>query len=192
MIDGKLYKDNCKKAMNILTKNKKTIFIGQTVEYPGSPMHNSLVDVPKKQKLELPVIEDCQMGMSIGLSLEGFIPISIYPRIDFLICATNQLVNHLDKVAEMSNKEFMPGVIIRTQIGNTKPLYPGIQHCGDYTKMLKAGLKDVAVLKIHKPEDVVPYYKAALARAKCGFSTILVEVPTGGTKAQINQYGKLK
>ena len=91
------YKEEIKKAMTMLGENPKTIFIGQTVEYTGSNIYGSLEGVPKEKRIELPIIEDTQMGMSIGLSLEGFIPISIFPRFDFFICATNQLVNHLDK-----------------------------------------------------------------------------------------------
>lgn len=184
---GKLldYKEQTRKAMKMLARNKKVIFLGQTVEYPGSPMFASLEGLPRR--IEMPVAEDMQMGISIGLALEGFIPVSIYPRIDFLIVAVNQLVNHLDKIEEMSCGQFKPIVIIRTQIGNAKPLYPGIQHCSDYTKALKAMCKNVDVVKIKKAEDVVPYYKEALKR-----STILVEVPTGGTKAQIEKYSKLK
>jgi pyruvate/2-oxoglutarate/acetoin dehydrogenase E1 component len=178
-INNKQYQQNLKKAMEMLAKDNKVIFIGQTVEYPGSPMFGSLENVDKKKKLELPVFENTQMGISIGLALEGFIPVSIFPRIDFLICGTDQLVNHLDKVEEMSQGEFKPGVIIRTQIGNTKPIYPGAQHCGDYTKALKLMCKNVAVHKIKDETEVIPLYKMALERAKMGLSTLLVEVPTG-------------
>ena len=38
------------------------------------------------------------MGMAIGLSLSGFIPVCCYPRFDFFILALNQAVNHLDKI----------------------------------------------------------------------------------------------
>ena len=173
------YIEEIKRAMTWLGKQKDTIFLGQTVCYPGSPMFPSFKNVNKSKKLELPVMEDCQMGMSIGLSLEGYIPISVFPRMDFLICAMNQLVNHLDKVTEMSNEEFQPGVIIRTQIGNTKPLYPGVQHCGNYYSMLKAGLKNVSVIKIKEAEDVIPNYRLAYSRAFIGLSTILIETPQG-------------
>ncbi len=183
------YKKQTKKAMEILAEDKRTIFMGQTVLYPGSPMHMSLENVPLEKKIEMPVAEDMQMGISIGLSLKGYIPISIYPRIDFLICGMNQLVNHLDKIKEMSHGEYNPKVIMRTQIGNTKPLYPGIQHCSDYTNALEIICKNIEVIKIRKAEDVIPVYKNALYNDK---STILVEVPTGGTKAQIEKYAELK
>ncbi|MCH8326412.1 MAG: hypothetical protein IIB83_07625, partial [Bacteroidetes bacterium] len=174
--------------MTWLGKQKETFFLGQTVEYSGSPMFKSLEDVPKDKKKEMPVAEEMQMGISIGMALEGKIPISIFPRIDFLICAVNQLVNHLDKIEEMSNGEFKPGVIIRTQIGNIEPLYPGPQHCGDYTDMLIWGLKKVLVIKLEYEQDIVTNYKLAYDRAKKGMSTILIETPQGGKNP--NQYKK--
>ena len=182
------YKEQTKKAMETLGKDERTIFLGQTVLYPGSPMHMSLENVPLEKKVEIPVAENMQMGMSIGLSLKGYIPVSIYPRIDFLICGMDQLVNHLDKVEEMSLGEYKPKVIIRTQIGNKEPLFPGIQHCSDYTDALKVICKNTDVVKIKTAEEVLPAYKRALESNR---STILVEVATGGTKAQIEKYAEL-
>ncbi len=60
------------------------MFMGQAVEYAGTAMTNTLKDVPKEQLLEMPVFEDTQMGMTLGLALAGFIPVSIYPRWNFL------------------------------------------------------------------------------------------------------------
>lgn len=180
-INSQKYQDNLKKAMTMLGK-ENTIFLGQTLVYGGSPMFNSCKDVPKEKIFEMPVAEDMQMGMSLGLALEGFIPISIFPRIDFLICATNQLINHIDKCEEMSKGEFKPGVIIRTQIGNKKPMYPGCQHCQDYTRGLKNMCSSILVLKIEDENEVIPLYQLALERAKEGKSTLLVEVATGAFK----------
>jgi len=177
-----------KRAMTWLGKKKDTIFLGQTVEYPGSPMFKSLERVPKEKRIEMPVIEDSQMGMSIGLALDRKVPITIFPRIDFLMCAANQLVNHLDKIKQMSHGEFRTGMIIRTQIGNTKPLYPGPQHCGDYTEGLARLLENVNVVKIESEHDVFHFYKIAYNLAKKGISTILIETPQGGKDP--NQYKK--
>ena len=154
-INNKKYQENLLKAMEMLAKEKDTIFIGETVEYPGSAMFGSLANVPAKKKMEMPVFENTQMGISIGLALEGFIPISIFPRIDFLICAIDQLVNHLDKIQEMSQGEFSPGIIIRTQIGSDYPINGGPQHTGDYTMALKKLCKNIHVIKITKEDDVI-------------------------------------
>lgn len=174
------YLDETKKAMEWLNKQKNTIFLGQTVRYEGSPMYRSLENVPMEKRIEMPVAEDMQMGMSIGMALEGYVPISIFPRMDFLLCAINQLVNHLDKVKEMSHGEFSPGVIIRTQIGNTKPLDPGPQHCGDYTKGIKKLCRNILILKIWEAENIHEAYELAYTRAITGSSTLIIETPQGG------------
>jgi len=167
------YKNEVINAMELLAKNEKVLFIGQTVACSGSAVYESLEKVPESKRIELPVMEDAQMGIAIGLSLEGFIPVSVYPRMDFLILAMNQLVNHLDKLEEMSNQGFRPKVIIRTIIGSTKPLYPGIQHCSDYTGAFKVLLKNVEVIKLINSKDIAPTYKKALESDK---STLLIEV----------------
>jgi len=87
------YFDELKRAMTWLGQKDNTMFLGQAVEYAGTAMTNTLKDVDRAKLLEMPVTEDMQMGMSIGLSLKGLIPISIYPRWNFLLLATNQIVS---------------------------------------------------------------------------------------------------
>ncbi len=148
------------------------MFMGQAVEYAGTAMTNTLKDVPKEQLLEMPVFEDTQMGMTLGLALAGFIPVSIYPRWNFLICATNQLVNHVDKITMMS--DYKPRIIIRTSIGSERPLHPQHQHVGDYTDAFRMLCENVDVIRLEEPEDIMPAYTKAYER-KDGIATILVE-----------------
>ena len=42
------YFEELKKSMEYIAKNKKTIFIGQAVEVPGTAMSNTLKDINKK------------------------------------------------------------------------------------------------------------------------------------------------
>ena len=114
------------------------------------------------------------MGMSMGMALNGFIPITCYPRFDFLLLAMNQLVNHLDKVRVMSNNEFKPKVIIRTSVGSKKPLNGGVQHTQDYTKIFKNILTEVNVVSLIDPKDIFNQYKRAYLR-KDSKSTLLIE-----------------
>lgn len=148
------------------------MFMGQAVEYAGTAMTNTLKDVPKEQLLEMPVFEDTQMGMTLGLALAGFIPVSIYPRWNFLICATNQLVNHVDKITMMS--DYKPRIIIRTSIGSERPLHPQHQHVGDYTDAFRLMCENIDVIRLEEPEDIVPAYTKAYER-KDGKATVLVE-----------------
>jgi len=168
------YFDELKKSMNYLADNEKTIFIGQAVEVPGTAMTNTLKEVNSKKLLELPVAEEMQMGMTLGLALDGNIPISIFPRWNFVLLAMNQLINHLDKVNIMSNNGFKTKAIIRTGVGSQKPLHPQYQHIGDFTDMVRKMCSSLDVIKLNEPEDIFPSYKKALDRDD-GRSTILVE-----------------
>lgn len=166
------YKDELSKSMNMLAQCGY-LFIGQSVLYPGNSIYGTMNDVPEEQRLELPVMEDCQMGMSIGLSLAGQKVCSIFPRMDFLIIAMNQLVNHLDKIKDLSQGIYDPKVIIRTMVGAKKPLDAGLQHTGDYTNLLRAGLRNIDVVKLDSVSSVYPCYVEAMERER---STILIEM----------------
>lgn len=157
------YFDELKKSMNFLAKKNKTIFIGQAVKYPGTAMYNTLKEIKKEKKVELPVSEELQMGFTIGLMLEGFTPISIFPRYNFLLLAINQLVNHLDKLPNMTGKKFS-NAIIRTSIGSIKPLNPQCQHVGDFTNSIKQMTKNINIIKLNKPDQIFPAYKKALSK----------------------------
>ena len=148
MKKGLSYKRELIRSMNYLAKNPKTVFIGQSVEFSGNAIFNTLQQINKKKKIELPVFEEVQMGISTGLALEGLIPITCYPRFDFLILAMNQLVNHLDKLRFLSNNSFKPRVIIRTSIGSKKPLNGGVQHTQNYTSIFKKILTEVNVVNL--------------------------------------------
>ena len=167
----KYFEELCK-SMNYLAKNKSTIFLGQAVEYPGTAMTNTLKKVNKKKLYEMPVTEEMQLGVSFGLAIKGFVPISIYPRWNFLILAANQLINHLDKIYEISDKKYNPKVIIRTSIGSKRPLHPQAQHVGDFTEAFKKMLTNIDIIKLKEPEDIFPAYKKALNNNK---SSIIVE-----------------
>ena len=115
------YKSELIRSMTYLAKDKRVIFLGQSVNFSGNAIYNTLAHIPKNKKIELPVFEDVQMGMSTGLALNGYVPVTCFPRFDFLILAMNQLVNHLDKIRFLSNNSFKPRVIIRTSIGSKSP-----------------------------------------------------------------------
>ena len=168
------YFDELKKSMNYLAENKKTIFIGQAVEVPGTAMSNTLKNISKNKLLELPVAEEMQMGITLGLAMDGNIPISIFPRWNFLLYAVNQLINHIDKFNVMNGKKLKPKIIIRTGVGSQRPLHPQFQHIGDFTEAFKKMTTTIEVLRLKEPKDIFPAYKKALSR-KDGKNTILVE-----------------
>tara|TARA_B100000780_G_C20775542_1_gene307946 strand:+ start:42 stop:548 length:507 start_codon:yes stop_codon:yes gene_type:complete len=160
--------------MDFLGTKKDTIFIGQAVEVPGTAMSNTLKNVPKKKLLELPVAEEMQMGMSLGLAMDGNVPISIFPRWNFLLYGINQLVNHIDKFKIMAGNKIKPKIIIRTSIGSQRPLHPQYQHIGDFSSAIKSMCSTIEVIKLNDPNKIFSTYKKAYER-KDGKNTIIVE-----------------
>jgi len=168
------YKDELVRSMEWLAEKDNTIFIGQSVKYSGNAIFNTLKTVTDDKKIEVPVIEELQMGLSTGLALEGYVPISCYPRFDFLILACNQLVNHLDKIGVMSKGMMKSRVIIRTSIGAKNPLDGGVQHTQDHTEAFRNLLTDINVVLLNEPEEIFSAYELAYKREDSK-STLLIE-----------------
>jgi pyruvate/2-oxoglutarate/acetoin dehydrogenase E1 component len=168
------YFDEMCRAMELLARDPRVVFLGQAVACPGTAMSNTLKNVPRERLLELPVAEEMQMGMTNGLALGGQVPVSIFPRWNFLLLAVNQVVNHLDKFPLMSNNGYRPKVIIRTGIGSVRPLHPQHQHVGDFTEPFRLMCRNIEVIRLEEPQDIVPAYQKALERED-GKSTIVVE-----------------
>lgn len=168
------YFEELKRSMDWLGEKKNTLFLGQAVEYAGTGMTNTLKDINPKQLLEMPVNEDMQMGITLGLAMNGTVPISIYPRWNFLLLAANQLINHIDKLNIMCNNEYKTKIIIRTSIGSQRPLHPQHQHIGDFTSAFKGMCDTIDIIRLDEPHQIFESFKYAYER-KDNRTTILVE-----------------
>ena len=168
------YTEEIVKAMSMLADNPKTIFIGQAVEYEGTGLYDSLSHLPKNKRMELPVAEYLQSGLANGMAIEGLIPISTYPRWNFLLMGTDQIINHLDKFKNMSNGKLTPKVIIRVAVGSEQPVDPQCQHKGNFAEAFRNMTINTEVIELHEAEDILPAYTKALNR-KDNVNTILVE-----------------
>ena len=136
-----------------------SVFLGQQVA--AEDFYGTLKDIPLEKRIEMPVAEELQLGMSIGMALEGYLPISVYQRMDFLPRACDQLVNHLDLTKELSCGKFKPKVIIRTTIGVRHPLDTGLQHSKNLIDGFRHLLKNIPVVDVKTPEEVRDTYQLA-------------------------------
>lgn len=166
--------DELTRSMEYLGKFDNTIFIGQSVEVAGTAMRNTLLNIDDNKLVEMPVDEDFQMGLATGMALTGLIPISIFPRWNFLLLATNQIVNHLDKLKEITQNKNPGKVIIRTGIGSVTPLHPGPQHTGDFTEAFKLMCPNLNIVRLDKTSMIFDEYQKAYERSD-GISSLLIE-----------------
>ncbi len=158
--------------MELLGQHPKTIFIGQAVAYKGTALTHQVKNFPEEKLLELPVAEEFQAGVALGLALEGYIPVSMYPRMNFIILAMNQIVNHLDKWEAMSVGESKPKVIMKAVVGSQYPLDPGHQHKANYTESFRSACTNIDIVELLYPEQIVPAYEKALQSER---STLIIE-----------------
>jgi pyruvate/2-oxoglutarate/acetoin dehydrogenase E1 component len=166
------YKDELTTAMTYLGEQDNTIFIGQQIVYAGNPMSTTLGNVSKDKMIEVPVMEETQMGMSLGLAMTGKTVITFYPRWDFIVLAVNQLVNHVDKYNLMTGKT--ANLLIRLGKGSDTPLDPGHQHKGNYLNEFKSMCPNIKFHNLISATDIVATYKEAYSS---GGVHVLVEYP---------------
>lgn len=191
-------------AMGMLAREPNTIFLGQGVGCAGTTLTDTLRDVPQEKLLEFPVAEDLQMGFAIGLALEGYLPICIYPRWNFLLLAANQMVNHLDRLPIYSAGQYRPKVIIRTTVpvGLPKPFKPrplpteaedyraepkafdpGPQHDDDFTDAFEMMFRRIFVKRVTTAAEVASEYAHALEspypRLLVEYTALYNAVPSG-------------
>jgi len=164
------YVDALREAMSLCAAQPRSIITGQAVACAGTAMRGTLDHIPLDKLLEFPVAEEMQMGHAIGVSLAGGLPITCYPRQNFLLLAINQLCNHLDKIPLYS--DYRPRVIIRTAVAHDKPMDPGAQHLGDYSLALRSMCSTVHVECLMGAEQIVPAYQRAIDRKG---SSLLIE-----------------
>jgi pyruvate/2-oxoglutarate/acetoin dehydrogenase E1 component len=138
----------------------------------GHAISGTVSTVPQDKRIELPVFEETQLGMATGMALTGWVPVTAYPRFDFFILSLNQLVNHLDKIQDMSKGDMKPKVIIRVAIGSKIPFSAGPQHTQDHTEAMRKMLTEVEVVELIEPEDIFPAFEKAYNSDK---STLIIE-----------------
>ena len=168
------YFDEMKRTMEWIASLEKSIFIGQSVGVPGTFMFNTLKDTPETKRLELPVNESFQMQMTVGMAFSGYLPISVYPRLNFLLLAMGDMSNIVDKLPDISPQKF-PKMIIRSAVGPDSPVHPGHQHIGDFTEGFKKIFHNLKVVRLEDPQDIFPAYQEALAPGN-PHSYLMIEV----------------
>lgn len=167
------YKDALIEANDKLGQNKNTRFIGYGLKR-GRAL-GTLKNIEQDQIIETPVAENLMAGLAIGLSLKGYCPVVFIERMDFILNAMDAIVNHLDKINDISRGEFKPAVIFRCVVGNyQKPLYTGITHTQDFSEALRC-LLTFPVIQLKTTGDISKAYIYAEEQQNKGTSSVLVE-----------------
>lgn len=174
-------------AMRLCAEVPESVFLGQGVGVAGTSMSSTFDGIPHEKRIEMPVAEDLQMGMATGMALGGYLPICIFPRWNFMLCAANQIVNHLDRLPLYSDGGYKPKVIIRVAVPSVEPFDPGPQHDDDFTDAFRLMCRTIRVFTLRRESDIIPAYRAAL---KWNQSSILVEYTSQYRNERSKEYQK--
>lgn len=149
----KTYKEKLTEATTRLLREHNFFLIGQGTTDGGHGMSATIDPAYVSQCIELPVFEETQTGIALGMGLSGRNVVSIYPRFDFFISGLSQLINHSDKLKIMSGGRFNPNIIFRVGVGAKVPLDAGPQHTNNYTGQMREMLTDISVHELIKGSD---------------------------------------
>lgn len=114
------YCDAIRQGFEHLLQNHPNVFaIGQGLWSPwyvGNTMLNLEKQFGRERIIDTPVSEQACTGAALGAALCGFRPIVIHPRMDFMILATDQIVNQAAKWKHMLGGQPSAAVTIRSII----------------------------------------------------------------------------
>lgn len=152
--------------MRGLAGDPRVIFIGQGVASDGIACLKDFAGIPADRRIEFPIAEELNIGIALGMSLVGWIPVVNLPRADFLLRAADQIVNHLDKLETISRGQFCPKVIIRVRIGAKAPLDAGPQHTQDHYRAFVEMCRHMNVVRLDSVDSIHEVYRDALAESR--------------------------
>lgn len=167
------YKETITAAMTELGKEPRVVFVGYNCKYGKAA--GTLAGVSEEQLTEWPLAENLMMGGAIGMALDGHIPVVFFERMDFVLIALDAIVNHLDKLSQLSGGLHKPACIIRCVVGNKKvPLFTGSTHTQNFSKAIRR-MVSFSVIELFHSCQIGSAYRDALELAKDGQSTMIVE-----------------
>jgi len=164
------YATSINNALRCRLENKEDLLIGQGVTSPWyvGTTTKGLAEKYGPKVLDPPVAEGAMMGVAIGAALERMKPIVMFPRMDFMMYAMDQIVNHL------INWEFMHGLEDRINL----TIWAIINRRGEQAAQHSAALYNIfaqlpkiEVVCPSNPKDVKGMF--SYAREKQGITMIV-------------------
>lgn len=152
------YQSELTRTFGELAKQKEVVFLGQGL-VNGDRVYGTMSEVPTNKCMELPCAENLIMGVATGLALKGLRPVVVFQRMDFILLAADQIINHLALMPKMSGGQFKLPVLIRAIVGSSDRNFDvGEQHRKDFSDMFREYL---SVYTFRRGMDIFNSYTEA-------------------------------
>jgi pyruvate dehydrogenase E1 component beta subunit len=155
-----------------MESDERVFLYGQGINDPGGFAGSTagLAETfSEKRCFDVPLSEESLIGMGVGAAILGRRPVYVALRIDFLLLAMDQIVNHAAKWPLMSGYQTTVPLTIRCQIG--KDWGQGAQHSGAYHALFS----QVPGLEVVMPANVGDSARLLLTAIQSESPTIFIE-----------------
>lgn len=136
----------------MLARDPRVFVIGQGVWSPwyvGASMKDLDKEFGRDRIIDSPVSENATTGVAIGAALAGMKPVVIHPRMDFMVLATDQIVNEAANWCYMFGGQANVPMVIRPIINR------GGEQGAQHSQALQAWFMHVPGIKVVMPST--PY-----------------------------------
>jgi acetoin:2,6-dichlorophenolindophenol oxidoreductase subunit beta len=136
----------------LLSTDERVLLIGQGLYSPWY-VGSSMVALEKKfgteRVIDCPVSENATTGIAIGAALVGMRPVMVHPRMDFMLLATDQILNQAAKFHYMFGGAIHVPVVVRGIVNR------GGEQAAQHSQALQSLYAHIPGLKVVMPST--PY-----------------------------------
>lgn len=162
----------CEAHRYLLSRYPEVFVLGQGVWSPWY-VGNSMVDLDKdfghERIIDTPISESTCTGVAIGASLCGYRPIILHPRIDFMVLATDPIVNQAAKWSHMLGGQAHPAVTIRGIINR------GGEQGAQHSQALHSWYSHIPGLRVVMPATVADARDLLISSVLCNDPVVYID-----------------
>lgn len=151
----------------VMRRNDNVIIFGEGVDDPKGVSGTILglyKEFGRNRVIDLPLAENGSMGVAIGASMADLLPIIIHQRMDFMLLATDQIINHAGKWHYMFGGRQNIPLVIKCTVGqgggwsaqHSQSLQAIFVHCPGIKVVMPSNPYDAKGLFISCMEDPNP------------------------------------
>lgn len=158
--------------VQLLAQDPRVFVIGQGVWSPwyvGTSMQDLDVEFGRERVIDSPISENAVTGAAIGAALTGMRPIVIHPRLDFMVLASDQIVNEAAKWCYMFGGQAHVPVVIRGIVNR------GGQQGAQHSQALQAWFMHVPGIKVVMPSTAYDAKGLLIASVRDGNPVLYID-----------------
>lgn len=156
--------------MKHLSTFDRVVFLGENIINSGR-IYGTMDHVPIDKCIEMPVAENLIAGCGIGLALCGYFPIVVFQRMDFILIAADQIINHACLIPKMTGVKCP--IIFRTiKATLNNKFYAGLQHTKDLSHVFTPYME---VIQVNSSVNINETYQRVYMLACSGKPVLVVE-----------------